>query len=336
MNAAVQAPQRPSPRQSEETMRVQIRSARTVARDVRELTLEAVDGEELPAFTPGAHIDLHLRPGLVRQYSLCGDGSDRGRYTVAVKLEADSRGGSKFMHEAVATGSVLHIGRPRNHFPLLADASHSVLIAGGIGITPLLSMARHLLARSQSFELHHFARSAEHAAYRELLSSDRFAPHCRLLCGLSPEAVRAQLAQALAAPAPGVHVYLCGPGGFMDTVLAVAAARHWPSARVHLEHFAAPAVTTTEADIAFDIRLARSGRSVAVPVHMTMVDALRAQGVDIDTACEQGICGTCIIPVLDGVPDHRDGFLTDAEKARGNCVALCVSRARSPQLTLDL
>lgn len=326
-----QAPARPGP----QTIRVRVRSARHVALDVRELTLVPVDAGELPAYTPGAHIDLHLRPGLVRQYSLCGDGGDRASYTVAVKLEAASRGGSRFMHEAVVPGTVLDIGAPRNHFPLLANAAHSVLVAGGIGITPLLSMARHLQARGKPFELLHFVRSAELAAYRDLLASDPFAAYCRLWCGLPPEAVREQLERALCAPPSGAHLYLCGPAGFMDTVLAVAA-RHWPAGQVHLEHFAAPPVTPEAVDGAFEVRLARCARTVTVPAHMTIVDALREQGVPVETACEQGICGTCVTPVLEGEVDHRDGFLTDAEKARGDCIALCVSRARGPSLTLDL
>ncbi|WP_332751236.1 PDR/VanB family oxidoreductase [Hydrogenophaga sp.] len=335
MNAVLGAARHASVRPGQETIAVVIQSARSVALDVRELTLARVDGAELPAYTPGAHIDLHLRPGLVRQYSLCGDGSERASYTVAVKREPTSRGGSRFMHEAVSAGSLLTISSPRNHFPLLADAAHSVLVAGGIGITPLLSMARHLQARGRSFKLLHFVRSAEFAAYRVLLASDPFAAHCQLFCGLPPEGVREQLEHALASPAPGAHLYLCGPAGFMDAVREVAA-RHLPAEQVHLEYFAAPASDTQATDGAFEVRLARSDRTVCVPAHMTIVDALREHGVVIETACEQGICGTCITPVLDGVPDHRDAFLTDAEKAGGNCVALCVSRARSTQLTLDI
>ncbi|WP_382160557.1 PDR/VanB family oxidoreductase [Hydrogenophaga sp. ANAO-22] len=335
MSALIAAERQAPARQGLEIIRVRVRSARRVALDVRELTLEALDGGELPAYTPGAHIDLHLKPGLVRQYSLCGDGGDRASYTVAVKLEAASRGGSRFLHEAVAIGTVLDIGTPRNHFPLLTDAAHSVLVAGGIGITPLLSMARHLQAGGKPFELLHFVRAAEHAAYRELLASDPFSAHCRLWCGLPPEAVREQLERALSRPPAGAHLYLCGPAGFMDTVLAVAA-RHWPPGQVHLEHFAAPTTASEAADSAFEVRLARGARTVTVPAHMTIVDALREQGVAVETACEQGICGTCVTPVLEGEVDHRDGFLTDTEKAQGDCIALCVSRARGPFLTLDL
>jgi vanillate O-demethylase ferredoxin subunit len=304
---------------------------------VRQLKLARRDGHLLPPFTPGAHIDLHLAPGLVRQYSLCGAMEVDTHYTVAVKLEPQSRGGSRAVHEQLAPGSELSISPPRNNFPMDLEAPHSVLIGGGIGITPLLCMARALVRRGRSFRLHYFARSEEHAAFLDVLRQPGFAQSTELHLGKSHEATEASLREALCEPRPGAQVYLCGPRAFMDLVCHVAAAQGWPKANVHLEYFNAgqqEAAVTTEHEVR--VTLARSGLTVPVPPGAVLIDVLRAAGVSVDTSCEQGVCGTCVTRVLDGTPEHRDLFLTDEEKARGDCMALCVSRALTPHLVLDL
>jgi vanillate monooxygenase ferredoxin subunit len=318
-------------------LQVVVRSANLVARDVRQIQLARGDGSALPGFTPGAHVDLRLGPGLVRQYSLCGEMDDSSTYTVAVKLEPQSRGGSRMVHERLQPGMQLEISPPRNNFPLDFDATHSVLVAGGIGITPLVAMARALVRRDRNFELHYFARSREHAAFVELLQSEKLGPHSRFYFGLDHEHTAGCLRDLLANRASDAQLYLCGPRAFMDTVRETAAARGWPSESVHLEYFSAGDLGALPGgDKEIQVTLVRTGRTIPVAGGTPIIDALRCAGVHVETSCEQGVCGTCITKVLDGIPEHHDLFLTDAEKASGHCMAICVSRAITPHLVLDL
>ena len=315
---------------------VTVRSAVPVAHDVRALRLARRDGGPLPTFAPGSHIDLHLAPGLVRQYSLCGDIDDATSYIIAVKLEPASRGGSRTVHEDLAPGVHLDISAPRNNFPLDATAPHTVLIAGGIGITPIISMARVLARAGKRFEFHYFARSAEHAAFKDEIGGPTLAGAGEGHFGLTNEQTVGKLYTALANRLPGAQLYLCGPAGFMDLVRGVAADQGWPLTSVHLEYFKADASTVATSGGAISVQLARSGISVPVPTGVPIIDALRAAGIKVETSCEQGVCGTCVTRVLGGVPEHHDLFLTDQEKSRGDCMAICVSRSLTPQLVLDL
>jgi len=317
------------------TIPVKVLSAATVAENIRLLHLARVDGLPLPPFEPGAHIDLRLGPALVRQYSLCGSATDGSSYAVAVKREPESRGGSKAVHEQLQAGSLLEISQPRNNFPIAADALHSVLIAGGIGITPLIAMARALLAADKSFELHYFSRSPDHAAFLDELRSGPLAMHTRLHFGLEREAVQQALSDILSHRPDGGHLYMCGPRPFMDAAQATARL-DWPDSDVHLEYFVAEPARASDGDVSFQVALARHGITVTVEPGVTIIDAVRAAGVDLETSCEQGVCGTCITPVIEGTPDHRDCFLTAKEHARGDCIAVCVSRSRTPMLVLDL
>jgi vanillate monooxygenase ferredoxin subunit len=317
-------------------LQVVVRSAQLVARDVRQIQLARTDASAMPSFTPGVHADLRLGPGLVRQYSLCGEMDDASSYTVAVKLEPQSRGGSRMVHEHLQPGMQLEISLPRNNFPLDVDAPYSVLVAGGIGITPLVSMARALARRGRQFELHYFARSREHAAFVELLQSKNFGPHSRFHFGLDHEHTAACLRDVLANRHAGAQLYLCGPRAFMDTVREAAAARGWPPDSVHLEYFSAGELAAHTGSQEVQVTLVRAGRTIAVPAGIPIIDALRRAGVNVETSCEQGVCGTCVTKVLDGIPEHHDVFLTDAEKASGHCMAICVSRAITPHLVLDL
>jgi vanillate O-demethylase ferredoxin subunit len=314
---------------------VVVRSSDLIAREVRRIELVRADGLPLPAYAPGSHVDVHLGAGLVRQYSLCGDASDAAAYTIAVKLEPASRGGSRAVHE-LRPGIALQISAPRNNFPLDEDAPHSVLVAGGIGITPILSMARTLARAGRDFTLHYFAQSREHAAFADLLQSPAFAARTHFHLGLERDEVNATLRDALAGQRPGGQLYLCGPRPFMDTVRDTASAQEWPDKSVHLEYFGAVEPQSACGESPIHITLARAGRNIDVPPGKTIVDALRASGIDVDTSCEQGVCGTCVTRVLDGVPEHRDLFLTDAEKSCGDCMAICVSRALTRHLVLDL
>jgi vanillate O-demethylase ferredoxin subunit len=294
-------------------------------------------GAALPAYQPGAHVDITGPTGITRQYSLCGHPDDQRAYLVAVKREAASRGGSSALHDSVCQGDTLQVGAPRNLFALDPAAPEHLLFGAGIGITPLLAMAHALGARGQRYTLHYFARAPEHAAFSALLASAPFAPHVRFHYGVQPSdlapLLHASLEQAQTGSA--AHVYTCGPAAFMDLVVASAAASR-PEERIHLEHFQAAPPAPAGADRGFEVRLARSGRVLEVPSGVTLVEALAAAGIAVDTSCREGICGTCVVPLLAGAPDHRDHCLSKKEKAANDQICACVSRARSAQLVLDL
>jgi vanillate O-demethylase ferredoxin subunit len=311
-----------------------------VARKTREAEgicsyeLVRADGAALPPFAAGAHIDVHLPNGLVRQYSLCNAPGETHRYVIAVLRDAASRGGSRAMHDDVDLGSVLTVSAPKNHFPL-ADAERTLLLAGGIGVTPILAMAETLADNGAAFELHYCARAPERAAFVQRLGAARFAGLVHLHYDSGADDQRLDLAALLAAPAPGTHLYVCGPQGFIDHVLDNARACGWPAAQLHVEYFGAAAVDTG-GDRPFDVQLASSGQVVTIPAGRTVLKVLAEQGVDIPYSCEEGVCGTCLTRVLAGVPEHRDLYLTDEERAANDQFAPCCSRARTPLLVLDL
>lgn len=305
--------------------------------EIRLFRLVHPDGAALPQYAPGAHVDVTGPTGITRQYSLCGHSADTSSYLVAVKREAESRGGSAALHERVSEGCMLEVGAPRNLFALAPQAPEHLLFGAGIGITPLLAMAYDLAARGERFMLHYFVRAPEHAAFTDLLSSDPLAPHVRFHYGVPPadldSVVRAQLAQASAGAA--AHVYTCGPAPFMEFVVAAASVDR-PGEQIHLEHFQAVPVNTGTLDNQFELELASSGRVLAVPVGSTIVDVLAQVGITIDTSCREGICGTCVVPVLEGEPEHRDHCLSKKEKAANDQICACVSRSRSARLVLGL
>ncbi|MCS0630171.1 PDR/VanB family oxidoreductase [Telluria mixta] len=311
-----------------------------VARKTREAEgicsyeLVRADGAPLPSFAAGAHVDVHLPNGLVRQYSLCNAPGETHRYVIAVLRDAASRGGSQAMHDDVDAGTVLTIGAPKNHFPLV-DAARSLLLAGGIGVTPILAMSETLADNGAAFEMHYCARAPERAAFVERLGASRFAGQVHLHYDSGAEDQRLDLAALLAAPAPDTHLYVCGPQGFIDHVLDSARAHGWPAPQLHAEYFGAAAVDTGD-DRPFDVQLASSGKVVTIPAGRTVLKVLAEQGVDIPYSCEEGVCGTCLTRVLAGEPDHRDLYLTDEERAANDQFAPCCSRARSPLLVLDL
>lgn len=292
------------------------------------------DGAPLPAFSAGSHVDVHLPGGLVRQYSLCNDGADRARYRIAVLRTPDSRGGSAAMHEEVNEGDLLAISEPRNHFPLV-HAVRTLLFAGGIGVTPLLCMAQRLAAVGADFELHYCTRSKERTAFADEIAASPFAARVRHHFDDGPPSQKLDLAWLLGRVDAQTHLYVCGPAGFMEHVTGTAKAHGWPAAQVHTEYFAAPA-QDTRGDRAFEVKIASSGRTYPVAADQTVVQALAAQGVEIMTSCEQGVCGTCITHVLEGECEHRDMYFTDEEKARNDQFTPCCSRARSAMLVLDL
>ncbi|UZD97744.1 PDR/VanB family oxidoreductase [Pseudomonas corrugata] len=313
---------------------VQVAARHDEALDICSYELISVDSQPLPAFSAGSHIDVHLPGGLIRQYSLCNHPEERHRYLIGVLKDAASRGGSRSLHEQIQPGMRLHISEPRNLFPLAPQARRSLLFAGGIGITPILCMAEHLAQSGAAFELHYCARSRERAAFVERLSRSPYADRVFLHFSEEPETLL-DAAALLAAPSEGLHLYVCGPGGFMQHVLETAQAQGWTQDCLHREYFAA-APTDTGADGCFSVKLASSGQVFNVPADRSVVQVLESHGIEIPVSCEQGVCGTCLTRVLEGVPEHRDLFLTEAEQACNDQFTPCCSRSKTPMLVLDL
>lgn len=315
---------------------VRVCEVRHAALDVLSFVLAPVDGGPLPACTAGAHIDVALPNGMLRQYSLCQTGPALRLYEIAVLHDRDGRGGSACAHRDIRPGDTLMISPPRNLFPLL-PTGRPVLFAGGIGITPILAMAEALHAAGRDFELHYCSRSPERAAYRDTLARSAYAPQLRLYHDSTPEAGRLDAEAVLRRAGADAHLYVCGPAGFISHVCGAARQAGWDEGRVHFEHFAAPAVAAPPGgNGSFELLLARRGLRVPVAAEQTAAEALLAAGVDISLSCEQGVCGACVLPVLDGLPDHRDVFLSPAEREANRCFTPCCSRALSPSLTIDL
>lgn len=317
---------------------IEVRVARKTreAQDICSFELRPVGGAVLPAFAAGAHIDVLVPGGLTRPYSLCNAPAERHRYVIGVLREPASRGGSQAMHELVHEGDTLRIGAPRNNFALAADATRSLLLAGGIGVTPILSMAEHLAAAECDFSMHYCVRSAGRAAFLDRLRASAFAARAHVHADDGDLAQRADLSRLLGDPRPGLHVYVCGPRGFIDAATAMAAQRGWPQEQVHREFFGAADAVASAADESFEVRLARSGRVVVVPKDQSVVQALATAGVAVPVSCEQGVCGTCLTRVVEGVPEHRDLYLTPEEQACNDQFTPCCSRSKTPCLVLDL
>ncbi|MBV4551933.1 PDR/VanB family oxidoreductase [Pseudomonas sp. SWRI102] len=313
---------------------VQVAARRDEALDICSYELTSIDGQPLPPFRAGAHIDVHLPDGLIRQYSLCNHPEERHRYLIGVLKDPSSRGGSRGLHEQIQPGTRLLISEPRNLFALAPQARRSLLFAGGIGITPLLCMAEHLAQSGAAFALHYCARSRERAAFVERLQQSPYADRVFLHFDEQPTTAL-DAARVLACPGDDLHLYVCGPGGFMQHVLDTAKAQGWQEPNLHREYFAA-APTDTSADGSFSVKLARSGLVFEVPADRSVVQVLESHGVEVPISCEQGVCGTCLTRVLEGVPEHRDMFLTEAEQALNDQFTPCCSRSRTPLLVLDL
>lgn len=305
------------------------------AEGVCSFEIAAADGRSLPSFSAGSHIDVHTPGGLVRQYSLCNAPNENHRYLIGVLRDPGSRGGSQAMHDQVHEGTLLKISEPRNLFPLAHEAKRTLLFAGGIGITPILCMAERLSQIGADFELHYCARSAEKTAFIERMQKSSFADRVHLHFDDGAPAQKLNANEVLQSFGEGHHLYVCGPGGFMEFVLSTARTFGWPEDLLHREYFAA-APTSSADEGSFEIQLASSGRCLQVAANRSVAEVLIEAGVEIPLSCEQGICGTCLTRVLEGTPDHRDMFLTDAERKRNDQFTPCCSRAKSPRLVLDL
>ncbi|TPQ21092.1 PDR/VanB family oxidoreductase [Streptomyces sporangiiformans] len=299
---------------------------------IKVLRLVRSDGAALAPYPAGAHIDVTGPTGITRPYSLCGPPDDTGAYTIAVKREANSRGGSQALHDKTEPGTPLTVGAPRQLFGLARDAVEHRLVAAGIGITPLLAMAYELHGRGAEFRLHYVARSRAEAAFGGLLERSGFADRTVFHFGLGRAAAGEALAAALAGLPAGAHVYTCGPQSFMDRVTALAA-RSVPGEQIHSELFQAD--EPSDAGEVFDVEL-DTGEVYAVPSGKSIAEVLEENGVPLETSCREGICGTCVLRVVEGEPDHRDHCLTAKEKAAGDQIAACVSRAKSSRLVVEL
>jgi vanillate O-demethylase ferredoxin subunit len=317
------------------TISVRVARKQQEAVDICTFELVAADGGLLPAFSAGSHVDVQLPGGLTRQYSLCNDPTESHRYLIGVLRDPASRGGSKAMHDEVAEGQLLKISAPNNHFPLAHEASRHLLLAGGIGVTPILCMAERLANTGADFEMHYCTRSRERTAFHQRIVAAGFATkvHFHFDDGVAEQ--KLDIAALLSTPESGVHLYVCGPKGFMDAVLNTARAKGWPEAQLHYEFFAGTAAKS-DSDASFEVLLASSGKIVLVPSDKTVVQALADAGVDVQVSCEQGVCGTCLTRVLEGVPDHKDMYLTPEEQAANDQFTPCCSRSRTPRLVLDL
>lgn len=315
-----------------QTLMVQVADVRAEARDVMTLELRAIGGGQLPPFEPGSHLDLHLPNGFMRQYSLTNDWRERDRYVISVGRAADSRGGSSYVHSNIRAGAQLKIGTPRNNFPLDADATSFLFIAGGIGITPIMAMVRWCVANEKPWRLIYAARSRQRAAfYEELcaLAGDRaqfhFDDECRQIF---------DAAQAIASWTDGEHIYCCGPEPLMNAVKDLTA--DFPRGAVRFEWFTAPQSDEAKESNSFTVRLERSGGEFEVPEQKSILEVLEENGFEIPFSCREGLCGTCVTNVCSGEPDHRDYVLSDEERASGKMMTICCSRSKSSILTLDL
>lgn len=299
------------------------------AMDVVLLTLSPTDGTELPAWRPGAHIDVLLGNGITRQYSLCGDPADRRSYTIGVLNAPASRGGSRYVHEHLFEGAELTIRGPRNHFEL-ADADRYIFVAGGIGITPIAAMLRKVQAAGKPWTLYYGGRTAASMALRDELAAfgEQVVFWPQDTHGIM------NLAEILGSPDEGTVVYTCGPEPLLAAVEKICEAT-WPTGALHFERFA-PKIVETAKDTAFEVELAKSGRRITVPADKSVLETLGEAGIHILSSCGEGTCGTCETPVLEGDVDHRDSVLTKDEQSRNDCMMVCVSRAKCPLLVLDV
>ncbi|MEU5672866.1 PDR/VanB family oxidoreductase [Micromonospora sp. NPDC047762] len=299
-----------------------------VAAEVVAICLRRADGGDLPGWTPGAHIDLELSAGLARQYSLCGDPVNRSVLRIAVRREPNGRGGSRLVHERLTVGATVRVSGPRNTFPLVA-ARRYLFVAGGIGITPIAPMVAAADAAGADWRLVYGGRSRASMAFATTLRErygDRVSLHPQDETGLL------DLVGLLGRPGTGL-VYCCGPEALISAVEEHC--RRWPPGCLHVERFT-PLGDTGAPETTIEVELALSGRTVIVPPGTPILQAVEEAGVPVLSSCREGTCGTCETPVLDGVPEHRDSLLTEQERAAGDTMMICVSRAITPRLVLEL
>lgn len=313
-------------------VRVESRSMETD--NIVSLVLVSPSGKSLRSFSAGSHIDVELPNGMVRQYSLCNDSSQQHRYQIAVLLDPATRGGSASVHGDIKENQIIRISEPRQHFPL-NSAKRSILIAGGIGVTPILCMAEHLISSSADFEMHYCTRTHSATAFAQRIRTSAFADRVHFHFDDGEPAQKLDIQAVLAAPNSDTHLYVCGPKGFMDFVIDSAKHLGWSDGQIHFEYFAGQSADTLE-NINFQVKISSTGQLFDIPADKSIVACLSENGVEIPVSCEAGVCGTCITRVLEGVPDHRDLYFNDAEKEKNDQFTPCCSRSKTPVLVLDL
>jgi phthalate 4,5-dioxygenase reductase subunit len=315
-----------------DTMPMLVKRRLEVSQDTFSFELVSADASaQLPPFTAGAHVAVLTPSGELREYSLCNAPSERYRYVIAVKRDAQGQGGSVSMADQVREGDTLQVSQPENYFLLEKQASQFLFVAGGIGITPILSMIRHLQQDKRDFKLIYCTRSPEMTAFRDELSSPELVGKVVIHHDHGDRNRSLDFTQVLAERPEGAHLYCCGPSPLMHAVRDNS--RHWPQSTVHFEDFGSTAKAEPEGEKGFLVRLARTGIAVLVAPGVSILDALREQGVEVPSSCESGTCGSCRATLLAGEPEHRDFILGDDEKGE---IMICISRAKSDELVLDI
>ena len=309
-----------------------LRIARTekVAAGIHLFELRHADGAELPAFTAGAHLTVKSPNGSLRKYSLCNDPAERARYVIAVKRDPAGRGGSVDLVDRTQVGDTLDVSAPHNAFDLAEKAASFILVAGGIGITPLIAMARHLNGEGRRYKLYYLTRSPQHTAFRDELLGEDFKGKVVIHHDGGDIANAFDLWPILEKPS-AAHVYCCGPRPLLEAVRDMTG--HWPPAAIHFESFIDAGAAARPEDRPFTVVLAKSGDRVEVPPGVSILDAMRGRGHEAPSSCESGTCGTCRTRLLSGEADHRDLVLMDDEKA--GQIMICVSRARSAEIVIE-
>jgi phthalate 4,5-dioxygenase reductase component len=332
MTDVTQTSDAPAPARKRGLM-VRIAAKREIAQDIHFFDLQPPEGGTLPEFTAGAHIPVRIPNGRMRSYSLCNDPTERHRYCLAVKRDSDGRGGSMNLIDATAVGDTLNIAAPRNLFPLEGNPASIIFIAGGIGITPIRSMIAHLTTTGgRPFKLYYFTRSPEQMAFRDEFAAPALTGKVTMHHDGGDPARAFDLWPVLETP-KGAHMYCCGPRGLMDAVRDMTG--HWPKSAVHFEDFGTGTVPAkAAADTAFTVKLAKSGLTLAVPADKSILEVIRAAGINAASSCESGSCGTCRTSLISGAADHRDVVLAEHEKS--DTIMICVSRAKAGELVLDI
>ncbi|MDA3559584.1 PDR/VanB family oxidoreductase [Acinetobacter sp. AOR15_HL] len=296
------------------------------------MEFESATSATLPKVEAGAHIDVHLPNGMVRQYSLCQNPNDEGKFRLGILRDPESRGGSVSAFDEIKDGMQIQVSEPKNLFPLL-KAKHSVLIGGGIGITPLITMAYQLAHEGESFELHYCGASAENCAFVDEIKNGELAKYTTFHFKSEGASHRAFFESAIKDIDLESHIYTCGPVGFMDWVINLATTHDFPEQQIHKEYFQ---IETDTSGDSFEVVAERSGKIIMVEAGETILQALAKEGIEIEMSCEQGVCGTCMCDVIEGEPDHRDVYFTDEEKASNEQILVCCSRSKTPRLVLDI
>ena len=311
-------------------MKVRVAERRMLTESTVALRLVS-ESEPLPGFRAGAHLDLHLRPDLSRQYSLCNPSDTPAYYELAVYIDPDSKGGSKAVGE-LKVGDEVEVEPPRNHFELI-DGSRYRLLAAGIGITPIWAMAQELHQQAKPFAMHYRTKSPKLTAFGPELSEAPFAASVQQSYSCDGAI---DIASLVADPVDGEQLYVCGPQRFIDPVLEAAAAAGWPEESLHREYFSATLAESENPQHLFRVRVASSGEEYEIPPDRSIAEVLDEAGHFVPLSCEEGVCGTCMVPLLEGEAEHRDLFMTPAEHAEGDMITLCCSRAKSDLLVVDI